>query len=199
MKNGFTLVELLVVIAVLFIVGLLVLYIFTNSLRGSNKAQILSSIKKNGQAVLEPIDKQIRSSDNVICPPISSLSTSAQSSGLVIEKSGAYTRFRFVVATSTINGTITKDNPTRESTESISSFINRVCNTQDPQSSPLTLSDTNAQTGVSIQNGLFIRNKSSGFKDIVTVKFQVTYPAEVSPAYVGQIDPVEFSTTVVLR
>lgn len=200
MKKGFTLVELLVVIAVLSISILLVLYIFTNSLRGSNKAQILSSIKKNGQAVLEVVDKTIRSSDNVICPAIPSGSTSASSTGLVIEKVGLYTRYRFVSATGTVNGSMKQDNPTRGSTESISNFINRVCNIADPLSSQaLVLTDTNPQVGVSIQNGSFKRNKQIGFKDTVTISFQVTYPVEVSPALVGQIDPVDFATTVQLR
>lgn len=194
MKNAFTLVEMLVVIAVLSIVGIIVLYIFTNSLRGSNKAHILSSIKKNGQAVLEMMDKTIRNADNVICP------TTDPPLGLVIEEKGQYTRYRFVIPTATANGTIKQDTPSRGSTESIIDFINRVCNIDDPLSpQALTLTDTNSQTGVSIKNGNFTRNRSSGFKDTVTIKFQVAPPVDVSPALAGQIDSVEFSTTVQLR
>lgn len=200
MRRGFTLVELLVVIAVLSISMLLVLYIFTNSLRGSNKAQILSSIKKNGQAMLETIDKTVRSSDNVICPTIPSGQTFASSTNLVVEKGGIYTRFRFVTATTSVNGLVKQDNPTRGSTESISALLNRVCNTLDPLSSQaLTLTDTNPQTGASVQKGSFTRNKSFGFKDIVIISFQVAYPVEVFPALAGQIDPVDFSTTIGLR
>lgn len=195
MKKGFTLVEILVVIAVLSIAGLLVLYIFANSLRGSNKAQVLSSIKKNGQAVLETMDKTVRSADNVICP-----SNPDPSLGLVVEKVGQYTRYRFIQATGAVNGSIKQDNPTRGATESISSFINRVCNINDPLSSgAFVLTDTNPQTGVSIQNGSFKRNKQTGFNDVITISFQVTYPVEVSPALAGQIDPVDFVTTVQLR
>ena len=46
--KGFTLIEMIVVVAVLIIMGAILSQIFSNTLRGSNKAQVLSSIKQNG-------------------------------------------------------------------------------------------------------------------------------------------------------
>src|SRR5687767_3480485 len=86
-NRGFTLVELLVVIGVLSIFGVLILNIFTRTLRGSNKSQILSVMKQNGQLSLEIIDKTVRGSDRVIC---------TTSNTLVVVKNGSYTRFRFL-------------------------------------------------------------------------------------------------------
>lgn len=195
MKKGFTLVEILVVIAVLSIVGLLVLYIFTNSLRGSNKAQILSSIKKNGQAVLETMDKTIRSSDSVIC--IGSKSTTNDT--LVVEQKDKYTRYRFIAPTPSANGKILRDFPLKPSPVPASNvrYSQEYLCLEDFSGQFLT--DTDAQTGASVQNGIFTQSRSSGFKDTVQLKFQVTYPVNVSPALVGQIDPVDFATTIGLR
>lgn len=187
MKRGFTLVEILVVIAVLAIAGLLVLYIFTNSLRASNKAQILSSIKKNGQAVLETMDKSIRNAKNVVC-----ISNSGDT--IVIDNWVKYIRYRFT------GGKIQQEDlPKPSSVPASDPKYSQSYLCSDPSVSPITLSDTNPQTGVLIQNGLFTLNKSAGFKDTVTIKFEVTYPAGVYPALVGQIDPVNFATTVQLR
>ena len=82
-KKGFTLVEILVVIAILSVLGVLILTIFTRTLRGSNKSQIIGKIKQNGQSVLEQMDKTVRNSDKVVC---------VISSNLVVVKNGIYTR-----------------------------------------------------------------------------------------------------------
>lgn len=209
MKSGFTLVELLVVIAVLSLLGVLVLTIFTSSLRGSNKSQILLSIKQNGQSVLETMDKTIRNADNVVCPSIIPPATSASSNNLVIVSKGTYTRYRFMSPTAADNGLIKRDNPTKQidpdtqKEETDPKFVLRVCNPNDPMSSPVILTDTKPDSGVSIEpnpsQDLFKRNRSFGFKDQVTIKFVVN-PGVRAPAVVtGQIDPVTFQTTIQLR
>ena len=203
-KKGFTLVEMLVVISVLSVIGVLILIIFQRTLRGANKSQILSSIKQNGQAVLEMMDKTIRNAENVVCPAIPSGSTLASSTGLVIERAGQYTRYRFVAATTSVNGQIKQDGPTKQKVgdrdETDTEFINRICNIADPLSSQaLILTDTNLQTGVSLENGSFIRNRQFGFRDVVSIQFDLR-PGQGAPqAVAGQIDPVTFQTTVQLR
>lgn len=216
MKKGFTLVEMLVVIAILGIAGVLVLSIFTQALRGNNKTQVLSSIKKNGQSVLDTVDKTIRDADDVVCPYIAVGSTSsAASNSLVVVKEGVYTRYRLVVPTSpascssscsaacSVNRSIQQDNPTRGVTESVADFANRVCADTDPLVSPVSLTDTDLQTGASacLPNGsvLFTRNKRVGYKDTVTISFDVTSPVNAPASVAGQIDPVPFTTTIELR
>lgn len=215
-NRGFTLAEMLVVITILAIAGILVLVIFTQALKGNNKTQVLSSIKKNGQSVLEVMDKTIRNADNVVCPYISVGSTTAvTSNSLVVEKGGVYTRYRLVIPMSpatctsacssscSTNRSIQQDNPTRGVTESITDFANRVCADADPLVSPVTLTDTDLQTGASVclplGGYLFTRNKRVGYKDTVTINFQVTAPINAPASVAGQIDPVPFTTAVELR
>lgn len=214
--KGFTLVEMLVVIAILAIAGILVLVIFTQALKGNNKTQVLSSLKKNGQSVLEVMDKTIRNADNVVCPYISAGSTSAATSNsLVVEKGGVYTRYRLGVPASpstcssvctsscSSNRSIQQDSPARGATESITDFANRVCADADPLVSPVSLTDTDLQTGAQacLLSGsyLFTRNKRVGYKDTVTVSFQVAPPVNAPASIAGQIDPIPFSTTIELR
>lgn len=200
MNRGFTLVEILVVIAITAIVGTIMVAIFSNTLRGSNKSQILAAIKQNGQAVLENMDKTIRNSGDVVCPQIIPPLTSASSDTLVVVKNGFYTRFKFMPPILTSNGVIQQDNPVQPTSGPESDnkvFLDNLCNVYTVPS-PTVLTDTNSQSGVSA-NGLFTRNKQPGFKDSVTVAFTLGPGVGAPPVITGQIDPVAFQTTVQLR
>lgn len=201
-NSGFTLVEILVVIAVITVVGIMITEIFLRSIRGSNKSQILGVIKQNGQAALDVLDKNIQTADNVVCPIVASTGTSGPSDILVIEKKGVYTRYRFTLPTSSSNGLIEQDNPTpqtQEESDNPAVFVSVICNPADPLISPIPLTDTNTYTGVSVTSGHFIRDKAAGFKDVVTVKFTVEPAINTPSAISSQIDPVPFSTTIKLR
>lgn len=189
-KNGFTLAEILVVMAIVAIIGIIMVGAFTNTLRGSNKSQLLSVIKQNGQAVLENMDKTIRSSDNVIC-------IGAAANTLVVVKNGAYTRYRFFLPGQTANGYIAQDFPAPPDKKDIKSFTNTACT--DPLVNLQILTDTNLRTGVSVSSGSFTEQPQSGFKAAVTVKFTLKPGTDALPAVAGQIDPVEFQTTIGLR
>lgn len=196
-KSGFTLIEALVVIGVLSVIGMIILNVFSRSLRGSNKSQILGSIKQNGQSVLENIDKTVRGADNIVCPAL----TSSDARTLVVRSAGAYTRYRFFDE----DNTIKQDNPVKqidettglEETEPI--FVNRVCFFEDPMPGSTILTDTNPKTGVRVISGQFSRSRSAGFSDQLTVKFSLKPGAGAPEAVAGQIDPVHFETTIQLR
>ncbi len=194
-EKGFTLVEVLVSIAILSVIGVLIITIFSRALRGDNKAQITLAIKQNGQAILENLDKTIRSADQVVCVSSSNYKT------IVLLKDGIYSRYRFVDQTSSANGLIRQDNPTRiaGTEDDVNIFINRICNAADPMPQAVILTDTNQVTGVSIQNGAFIRNKKAGYKDMITVKFDITQGTGVVGGASSGIDPVRFATTIELR
>lgn len=205
-KRGFTIIESLVVIAILAIVGILVLVIFTQSLRGNNRGQILSSIKKNGQAVLETIDKTIRNADKIVCTGTYYTSYTTNSDTLVVVAGGNYTRYRFIPPSgSTDNGKIQQDFPTPPSVAANDPKYSKIyiCNNplgvESSSTTPQTLTDTDTNTGASVQNGSFTRNAKAGFKDTVTISFQIAPPVGASPSLAGQIDPVTFSETVELR
>lgn len=204
-ETGFTLVEMLVVISILAVFGTLILVIFTRTLRGGGKTQIIGAIKQNGQSVLEVMDKTIRNADQIYCPDLSSPSSTTL---VVLRKDGTFVRFRFIPpicngGVCTANGLIHQDNPIKKNPqtnvdESEGNFKNRVCPAEILMESPITLTDSSTQTGVSVENGLFTRETSAGYKDQVTIKFDLK-PAVEASKLVGQIDPVSFQTTVQLR
>lgn len=178
--KGFTIIEMLVVIALMAIAGTIITGIFISSLKGSEKAKYLAVIKQNGQVVLDVIDKTIRNADNVVCSDLKTI---------VIAKDGKYARFRFVEKTSTQNGSIIKDEP--------SSFTNTLC--LDLMPGAIFLTDTDTKKGVSIDfsNSLFESNKGVGYKTFVTINFVLTPPIE-APLNI-QIDNVVFKTAIELR
>lgn len=73
-RSGFTLVELLVGMTILGLISAGTLLFLSTMFRGSNQANIVSSIKQNGQVVLDSIDRQIRNAAEVavISPPAGS-------------------------------------------------------------------------------------------------------------------------------
>ncbi len=209
-SNGFTMIEILVVMAIMAIVGTIMVAIFSNTLKGSNKSQILAVIKQNGQAVLDNLDKTVRSADNVVC-------RSNDGNTLVVVKNGGYTRFRLLRPNNadsakgtcnSLNGCIQQDFPVQPATPPKNDtvvFVNGLCT--DPMGSdsltPQTLTDTNSQTGVSARNtgsgSMFTVTKQAGSKDNITIKFELAPAVGIPAASASQIDPVAFQTTIQLR
>jgi prepilin-type N-terminal cleavage/methylation domain-containing protein len=63
-REGFTLVELLVVLGLLSITVGSTLLFLTSTLKGSNSAAITAEVKQNGQSVLDSLERQIRGATN---------------------------------------------------------------------------------------------------------------------------------------
>lgn len=114
-SQGFTLVELIVVIAIMGILGVVFSDILVQALRTQNKVQVLSQVKQNGQTVLNDIIYEVQRSDQVICAgsfPDSDGSRIALSSNtggtgqsqnhpiyddvLVLLRQSVYTRFKYI-------------------------------------------------------------------------------------------------------
>lgn len=204
-QRGFTLVEILVVISITSVLLLILTQIFFSSLRGNNKAQALAVIKQNGQSVLDSIDKSIRNADNIVCPFITPGSIAPVSSNtLVIVKNGSYTRYKFIFGQGT-NGELDSDNPVPNPADADqqnpNNFINKICSSSDllQQQTKVPMTDNSSQNGVSVVTGSFTRVKLSGFKDVVTIDFQLKPGPELDKKTFGQIDPVSFKTAVELR
>lgn len=64
-KSGFTLLEIIVVIALLGIVGVMAVDIFFTSLRGGTKAETLKEIKQNGDFAISVMERMIRNAQEV--------------------------------------------------------------------------------------------------------------------------------------
>ena len=175
-RNGFTMVEILAVISILAVVGIILTEIFIRTLRGSAKAQVLASIKQNGQAVMDNMDKTIRGTDNVVTACTIPLN------GIIVFKGGTYTRFLFILPTSSQNGYIAVD-----SDSTCGGIYNN---------SP-SISDKNTKSGVSITSGSFTLVRNPGFGDVVAISFQAEPALEISSQ--NLVDPVLFKTTIELR
>lgn len=215
-NRGFTLVEVLVVVAVTSIILLFLTQIFFSSLTGNNKAQALALIKQNGQSVLDSLDKSIRNADHIVCPAIPEGGSTATSNTLVIVKNGIYTRYRFrsvgnnQCPNSQYEGGLTigqldQDTPVQDlqdpNQQNVNNFIKfNLCNEQDPlqSSTRVTLTD-NSPSAVSLSCGVFTRNKATGFKDVVTIDFRLQPAVDFDKKTYGQLSPVSFKTAVELR
>lgn len=196
-QKGLTLVELLVVVGILSIVSVIILTIFQRTLQGNNRSLILSSLKQNGQSVLEAMTVSVRNSSNILCPQVSS-------DTLVVEQDRIYTRYRFVLEKTGINGLVQQDNPQKEidpatgKKETDTVFINRICIPDYPIPSPVFLTDTDPQKGVSVKSGQFTRTRTAGFKDIIKINFTLSQSVS-APLLTASVDPVIFETTIQLR
>lgn len=207
MRKGFTLVELLVVMAVLSFFGILILVIFTRTLKGGNKAQMIGVIKQNGQAVLEVMDKTIREADRVVC--VNNNDIAAHGKTIVVIRDGNYTRYRFIKPAPdpnpTANGTIQQDVFTLPSTPPpgsnpdyyyIRDFERLLCDV--PSEGAQNITDNNSQTGVSVISASFT-NPVNGYKDTAEIEFKIGPGVKAARAIADQVDPVTFQTTVQLR
>lgn len=188
LKDGFTIIEILVVIAVLSVIAVIFTEIFLRSVRGNNKAQLISKMKQEGQAALALFDTTLRNAEVIICPflPVSGGESSSQT--LIVKNGDGYIRVKFKdpmpVDNPTVNGYIYQDSATE-------------CDAVDPVT-PLSVIDSGS-TGVSISNGEFIRTKSPGYPDILNISFTVNPGVGWQKAVASTIDPVEFKTTIRLR
>lgn len=213
--KGFTLLEVLVVMGISAVMLTILTQVFFSSLRGNNKATLLSTIKQDGINIVDMLDKNIRNSDVVLCPVIplgqdsitcnpvidSGPNSSSPCNSLVISKNGSYTRYRFVSPTTTQNGQLIQDVPVRSEEEAINDFTRRICGNDDPlnTANQVSLTNINTKSGVSLTDGIITRGRLAGFKDIVTINFKLGPPIQMSKIYSGQIDPVPFDTSVELR
>jgi prepilin-type N-terminal cleavage/methylation domain-containing protein len=207
-NKGFSLIEMLVVIVVVSIFGLLMLQIFTQTLRGNNKARVVSSLKQNGQFVLETMDKEIRNSQSVICPLIPASSNNTASDSILLRlKDGKYNWYKYSPATSTQNGQIMVGEIKSTSISLDPSLLANFCTTGPSSTdyvSNSSLTNTDIKTGVSVvmqpsPDDNFITREKVGDVDVITIKFQVSKAINMPSAFVDQVDPVVFQTTVQVR
>lgn len=200
--EGFSLIEVLVVVGVLGIIGVIMIDLLLRTVSGGNKTQLIDVVKQNGQSSLTTMQQLIRDADAVVCPEVAVGSTTATDTKLVIVKNGVYTRFMFypnptgiqcnVNTTNTSkNGCIGEDNPQIDNSISLQTNIDNICSATT-QTNPLYLTDTNT---VSLQSGSsFTRNTASGYKDVVGINFILGPSSGVATS-----NPVTFSTSVELR
>lgn len=186
---GFTLVELLVVIGVLGMVTGTALLFLTSILKGSNQARIVAEVKQNGQIVLDSIDRQIRSAQEIrsIGPPAGSGSAIE----LVLNGGNVYFACFNPVSSSPVqNGWI------------------GIANSSGGPYNSLTNKDT--VSGISIicdwdlvspgvDTFAVFGNATDPYPQIVKVNFKVKQPVNASSRVDFEVSEQLFSTTISLR
>lgn len=212
-NNGFTLVELIVVVSVMVLLGVIFTQVLVETLRGQNKVRVLNQVKQNGQIVLDKLSASIRQGGEVQCVGDSLADSDTLDDTLVLFKpngvvatSGAYTRFRLHVPTANTNGYLTEevfDNSNINPTADIKELCSQLGNT----AKEISLTDRDDLKGVSVtyeatDTPIFRQIKKDGFNDVITVAFRIFPGVKVGEAYEANVQetgmPI-FTTTVQLR
>jgi prepilin-type N-terminal cleavage/methylation domain-containing protein len=203
-KSGFSLVEMLVVISIVSILGIILMQIFLDSLRGGGRAQLLTLMKRNGQSVLDVMDKTIRNANSVICPQILS-GDSASADFIIIQTKDdpvQFIRYDFSKTSSSTNGKITVSAAPAATSEDLNNPTNYCAALA---TSPLSMTDDDIKSGVSVSiptgKKLFTRRVdiTKIAPDIITINFNVGPALNAPLALSGNVDEVPFQTIIQLR
>lgn len=161
-KNGFTLIEMLVVITMVAVIGTLVVTILAMTLRGSRKADLVSNIKQNGNAAISQIVRQIRYAKSLDIPTSCVPSATMQSLTVTSFTDDRQTTFACV---SGANATIASNSASLLNTNVVNvsscSFVCRQQNIFDPPS-------------ITVQFVLNAKNANQLEETRATVPFQTT-------------------------
>lgn len=145
-QKGFSLLEILVVVSVIGIIAGITSDIFIQIIKSSNKANIITEIKQNGDAVLNQLERIIRNAEE-----ITAIGKKNYSGAWVWTDAAAFSASEECTATSDdICAIIVKNASTTGGYTKIQ--INREQD-RECNSAPFTTSDQDTSTGVTLCNG----------------------------------------------
>lgn len=172
-RNGFSLVEVMVTITILTLLGVAVTTIITRSFQGNTKTELIGNVKNHGQAALAVIERDIRQADTVVCPSAGTSNVLT----ILTKTEGKYIRFSMVPESGSVNGGISKEELTFQVLPNPSSNLCVMATYPlNFQGTQTALTDSTSAAAVSLKdisgNGFEVV-KSPGFKDTVKVKFDI--------------------------
>lgn len=204
-KQGFTLIEVMVAIAVIGVIGFIMADLISRTFKGGTKTVLIATLKQNGQSALNVIDQEIRNAEAVVC--IGSFTPNLQSS-LTLIRRGQYIRFTIYYNLAPAqNGyiaqeTLTVLNPALDNIEQQAYCDSEFVVDQFADGVDLKLTNTNPVTGVSVTSGSFefATPPQAGIKDAVSVQFRLGPGVQAGSGFESQVgSDVEFKTTIQLR
>lgn len=191
--RGFTLLEVLIAITIIGIMGFIITDLLSKGFRGSSKTQVIGNIKQNGQLVLNIIEQSVRNADVVVCPDTADGIVNLDTMVLRDKTSGKFIRFKIIPGNANSNGALRQDSPT----VSDPNLAEGLCT--DGAIPQTIITDTDSLTGVFVKEGQFTRDKTSGFKDLVTVRFVLGSPIAAPKNFESQFSDEEFKTSIQIR
>lgn len=199
-SGGFTIIEALIGITIVALIGAIIVDVLSRSFTSTNKSQLISIIKQNGQSTINLMDQTFREAQNVVC--VGSLPGNDPNTTLTIVKGGEFYRFTFAKETASLNGKVVFDklNVTDLNTQAAFYCTNTVVASRFSIASTQDLTDANTTSGVSLKSGSrFDWTQSAGSRDYVSVTFGLGPPIGAGQNYSSQFGTVEFKTTAQLR
>lgn len=195
-RQGFTLIEALVTLAVIGVIGLVLVDLLSRTFKGSTKTEVIGNVKQSGQVVLTNMDQSIRGSDTIAC--VGNKTGDPVNNTIAVAKNGDFIRFRIYPETGVANGYIAQDSPTADLSNDTQ--LANLC--KDDQVSPSILTSQDLKTGVSIKDGSFATTTNGSSKESVVIKFNLGPGISIGKGFeneLGSSNKVEFQTTVQLR
>lgn len=198
-RSGYTLIEFLIVIGILSISLGSVFMILTSVIKGSNQANISAEVKQNGQAVMEDLERQIRTAKDIRLMQGAELTpgTMHGNSGLVLTKpTGEYVYIicdKDTAAPPTYNGWIGIFSDTSNSPPTTSASYQSLTAKTDLVSGV----DIDCTSGVLGGKAFQVSPVTSSVKG-VTIGFTVNQGIN-APSRVDFLANVKFQTVISLR
>ena len=109
--RGFTLIEMLVVIAIITIIGTMATQIILSLIRSNNKTSIQNEVKQNGSFVIDRLERDIRGSSDVTSPDSEHLNLQ--------QADGSEISYVCIQGSSSSNGDITRGGQSLLNTEAV--------------------------------------------------------------------------------
>lgn len=189
LKNGFSLIEVILTIGILAVIGVVSAGLLTRTYRSTSDADLIGKLKHNGERASNALSEAIRMADAVVCyDPLGER--------LILRTSeGKYVRFRFVPPDSPMGSPITKNGYIAKEENITPLTFNTFCQQSPDLVREISLTDRDIKSGVSISNGKFSSVSGIDDKDAVTINFDVN-PAGSQTAAQGV---VSINTTVGVR
>lgn len=204
---GFTLMELLIVIAIMGLLGLVFTDTILQSLRGQTKVKVINQVKQNGQLILDSLANEARSANSIIClgdtsPPDGILDTVA------FKKDETLKRFRFYPPQEAVkvNGYIARYDFTKDAIADGFS-LNEICTDANfGKLQESRMSDGDPVNGVSLDaagsDHIFSRSTPKpGFGDVVKIRFSANSGVSIGQSVESRVEEggVVFETSVQIR
>ena len=149
MKNGFTLLEMLVSIAIIALMSAVLSQVFITTLRVNTKTELLKDMKQNGELALETMVRLIQNAKRVDCVSASEILVTGSDDGqttLGCAISGSATRIASTSATRT--SYLTSKSATLGGATCAGSTLAFVCVSSAGQPTTVTVSFRLSQAGI---------------------------------------------------